>query len=100
MKPTDSSLDDPDYAAFAWARYKKLMRWMAFGSLIATIGCLALLRHIAGPLTIHMYIATAGGVFFSVLLAAALMGLVFLSSGSGHDDAIHDPLADEEDERA
>jgi hypothetical protein len=29
-------------------------------------------------------------VFFSVLLGAALMGLVFLSSGTGHDDHIQD----------
>ena len=34
------------------------------------------------------------GVFASVLLASALMGLVFLSSGSGHDDVIQDPAED------
>jgi hypothetical protein len=27
-------------------------------------------------------------------MAAALMGLVFLSSGSGHDEAIDDPFED------
>jgi hypothetical protein len=27
-----------------------------------------------------------------MMLMAALMGLVFLSSGSGHDEAIDDPL--------
>jgi hypothetical protein len=27
------------------------------------------------------------------MLTAALMGLVFLSSGSGHDEAIEDPFA-------
>jgi len=31
------------------------------------------------------------------MLTAALMGLVFLSSGSGHDEAIDDPFADEAD---
>ena len=31
-----------------------------------------------------------------VLLAAALMGLVFLSSGSGHDETIHDPSEDDQ----
>lgn len=96
METRPSALDDPDYSAFAWARYKKLMWWMALASLVATIFCLLLLDHIAGPLTIHMLIATAGGVFFSVMLAAALMGLVFLSSGSGHDDAIDDPFKEEE----
>jgi deoxyhypusine synthase len=93
MLPPHSSLDDPDYAAFAWTRYKKLMRWMVLASSVTTLGCLMLLRYlVAEPLTIHMYIATAGGVFMSVLLAAALMGLVFLSAGSGHDDAIENPL--------
>ena len=42
-----------------------------------------------------MMLFTALGIFASVLLAAALMGLVFLSAGSGHDDAISDPFSDE-----
>lgn len=35
---------------------------------------------------IHMLIATALGAGLSVLLAAALMTLAFVSSGSGHDE--------------
>jgi hypothetical protein len=92
QKPPPSALDDPEYATFAWGRYKRLMVWMGVASLGAVILCLGLLRYLAGPLSIHMYIATAGGVFFSVMLAAALMGLVFLSSGSGHDASIEDPF--------
>jgi hypothetical protein len=41
-----------------------------------------------------MVIATIAGVGFSVLLAAALMGLVFLSSGSGHDEDAADSSGD------
>ncbi len=37
-------------------------------------------------LHIHMMIATALGAGLSVLLAGALMSLVFLSNSSGHDD--------------
>ena len=48
-------------------------------------------------LTIHMMIATAAGVGLSVMLGAALMGLVFLSSGSGHDEAIEDPFENDPD---
>jgi peptidoglycan/LPS O-acetylase OafA/YrhL len=92
MEPAKSSLDDPDYAAFAWRRYRRLMAWMILASLGATIGCLVFLSKLIGDIPIHMMIATAAGVFVSVLLASALMGLVFLSSGSGHDDAIRDPL--------
>jgi hypothetical protein len=96
METRKSALDDPDYAAFAWSRYKRLMWWMSLASLAATLFCLVLLDHLAGPLTIHMIVATAGGVFFSVMLAAALMGLVFLSAGTGHDDSIEDPFKEDE----
>jgi hypothetical protein len=89
-----NDLDDPAYAAFAWTRYKRLMLWMVVASATATIGGLMLLRAMIGPIPIHMAIATGLGVFFAVLLAAALMGLVFLSAGSGHDDKIHDPFED------
>jgi hypothetical protein len=33
-----------------------------------------------------------------MLLTSALMGLVFLSSGTGHDEAISEPLADGDDD--
>ena len=44
-----------------------------------------------------MIVATAAGVGLSVMLGAALMGLVFLSSGSGHDESIEDPFEDDPD---
>ena len=86
--------DYPDYAAFAWRRYRRLMTWMAAVSLLASAGGLAGLRWMIGPLPIHMAIAAGAGVFVAVLLAAALMGLVFLSSGSGHDEAVRNPHED------
>jgi hypothetical protein len=90
-----NDLNDPKYASLAWRRYKRLMIWMVFVSAIATGGGLLLLRAMIGPIPVHMAIATAIGVFFAVLLAAALMGLVFLSSGSGHDETIDDPFEDQ-----
>ncbi|WP_417622596.1 hypothetical protein [Parasphingorhabdus sp.] len=54
---------------------------------------LAILFYVHGWVSIHMYIATAGGVGFALMLMAALMGLVFLSSGSGHDESIDDPVS-------
>ena len=91
-----SPLDREDTARIAWARYRRLMRGMAIVSLVAVVVALGWLRYVMGDaLTIHMIIATAAGVGLSVLLASALMGLVFLSSGSGHDEAIDDPLADD-----
>lgn len=87
-------LDDPSYAAFAWARFRRIMGWMALASLIVTGGGLWLLDRMIGPMPLQMAIATGLGVFFTVLLAALLMGLVFLSAGSGHDETIADPFDD------
>jgi hypothetical protein len=89
-----SNLDDPKYAAFAWDRYWRLMRWMVLASAIAAVASLYILYRMTGPLPIPMIIATGVGVFASVILAAGLMGLVFLSNGSGHDDSISDPFED------
>lgn len=91
-----SPLDDPDYARFAWARYWRLMRWMAGFSIAVTIAALSVFWWQNGMVSIHFFIATAGAVIFSIMLMAALMGLVFLSSGTGHDEAIVDPLEDKE----
>lgn len=96
MEQIHSQLDDPDYAAFAWGRYKRLMIWMAAASAVAVGLALIFLKYLLGEVPWTMAAFTAGGVFFSVLLAAALMGLVFLSSGSGHDETIVDPMADDE----
>ena len=87
-------LDDPSYAAFAWARFRRIMGWMALASLVVTGGGLWLLDQMIGPMPLQMAIATGLGVFFTVLLAALLMGLVFLSAGSGHDETIADPFDD------
>ena len=93
-----SPLDDRATAQFAWARYKRLMLGMSGVSLAAV--CIALTylyMELGDALSIHMIIATTAGVGLSVLLGAALMGLVFLSSGTGHDESIEDPFEDEVD---
>ena len=91
-------LSDPEYARFAWARYRRLMWWMAIVSAVTTAVALTLLWKVEGPLPWPFLAFTAGGIFFSVLLAAALMGLVFLSSGPGHDETIQD-LSEDDDDR-
>jgi hypothetical protein len=92
-----SPLDDPRYAQFAWARYWRLMRWMFAFTIVMTISVLAIFYWMNGLVSIHFYIATAGAMIASLLLASSLMGLVFLSSGTGHDEAVEDPFADEVD---
>ncbi len=95
--PLPSRLDDPDYSKFAWSRYWRLMRWMAVFTVFITTCVLGLFYYKNGLVSIHFYIATAGAIIFSMLLTCGLMGLVFLSSGSGHDESIEDPFADEAD---
>lgn len=97
MNDRNRDLDDPEYAAFAWGRYWRIMRWMALAALLCIIAGLGLLWWWNGVPSIHMFIAAAAGIGLTVLLGAALMGLVFLSSGTGHDEQIHDPLKDERD---
>ena len=92
-----SRLDDPDYNGFAWARYRRLMRWMFVFTISITAVVLGIFYSQYGMISIHFYIATAGGIFAMLLLATALMGLVFLSSGSGHDESIEDPFEGEAD---
>lgn len=88
MSEHPSGLDDPEYAAFAWARYRRIMAWMALGSLAGGIIAAIALNAIYGPLNLVAILAAIGGIGGSLLMAAALMGLVFLSSGSGHDEAV------------
>ncbi|MGK6321111.1 hypothetical protein [Sphingomonas sp. DT-204] len=88
MEKPSGGLDDPDYAAFAWARYRRLLGWMALVAAMAAGVAVAVLSWWIGPLPIHVAIATALGVGFTILMAAALMGLVFLSSGTGHDEEV------------
>ena len=99
MADPKPDLSNPEYAAYAWGRYRRLMAWMGFASALATVAGLATLWWMQGPLPLLFMAFTAGGIFFSVMLGAALMGLVFLSSGSGHDDQIQDFSEDEDDDQ-
>ncbi len=85
-----SRLSDPVYAAFAWARYRRIMRWVLLASALGIAAAIVYLRSDGSRLSVHVLIAVIAGVGLSVLLAGALMGLVFLSSGTGHDEDVAD----------
>lgn len=51
----------------------------------------------SGPVQIHMLIATALGVGLSVIVAGALMGLIYFSSRSGADDDVGQGDEDDDD---
>lgn len=94
--PRISPLDDPANASFAWARYFRLMRWMGLATLCVIAAAGTYLYESVGFVSIHLYIAVTLGIGLTMMLMAALMGLVFLSSGTGHDEAIEDPLENED----
>ena len=85
-----SPLDDPRISAHAWMRYKRLMKGMAAFTLVVVAVALGGFYWINGLVSVHFFIATALGIGVAMMLTAALMGLVFLSSGTGHDEAVSD----------
>ena len=90
-----SPLDDPTTAAHAWARYRRLMKGMAALTTTVLVVTLGLFYWFTGGTSIHFFIATALGIGFMMMLTAALMGLVFLSSGTGHDESVSDLTDDQ-----
>ncbi len=94
--PAPSPLDDPHSAAFAFARWKRMMKLMG-GITAATVAAILIFLWLTQPdVSIHFFIAVGLGVGASMLLMGALMGLVFLSNGTGHDESVRNSL-DERD---
>jgi magnesium-transporting ATPase (P-type) len=85
-----SPLDDPESAAFAWARWKRMMGLMGALTAVTVVAVLVYLWATVTEMSIHFYIATGLGVGLSMLLMSALMGLVFMSNGTGHDESVSD----------
>lgn len=88
-----SPLDDPETARFAWRRFRRLMLGMGLVTLVAVTATLAAFHRELGTASIHLYIATGLGLALAMMLTAALMGLTFLSNGTGHDAAIDEDQA-------
>ena len=90
-----SPLDDPGNAVHAWTRYKRLMKWMGSFTAAVVAVTLGLFSWLGGDVPVHFFIATALGIGLMMMLTAALMGLVFLSSGTGHDESVSDLTEDQ-----
>lgn len=79
-------------------RFVRVMRVAAaFSIVIAGIAVLLVARG-QSELHIHMLIATALGIGLSVLLASALMSLIFLSHRSGHGADAGAPHSESDDQ--
>lgn len=83
-----SPLEDAPTAAFAWKRWRRMMALMAAVTGLTVGAAFAWFATGDEPVSIHFYIATALGIGVMMLLTGALMGLAFLSNGTGHDDAV------------
>lgn len=86
--PAYPGLGDAAQARFAWARFRTMMAWMTLAAAIAVAAALMGLAHAYGPLHWVTMLGVIGGVGGSVMMAGALMGLAFLSSGTGHDEDV------------
>lgn len=86
--PRKSPLEDNGTAAFAWVRWRRMMALMAAATALTVGAAFAWFAAGDEPVSVHFYIATALGIGVMMLLTGALMGLVFLSNGTGHDDAV------------
>ena len=87
-----SPLDDPENAAYAWARYRQIMKMLMAVTMVTVLIAIGLLYAYNGMISVHFYIAVALGISFTMLLGGGLMGLVFLSNGTGHDDSVDNRL--------
>jgi hypothetical protein len=90
MNQPRNRLSDPVAAAHAWARFRWIMRWVIATAILAVAAALTYLWAEGSPMTVAVVIATSAGVSLSVMLGGGLMGLIFLSSGSGHDQDVAD----------
>ncbi|MXP28044.1 hypothetical protein GRI58_04310 [Porphyrobacter algicida] len=86
--PSKSPLDDPETAAYAWRRFRRLMLLVAATTAVTIAVALLWLHSLTEPVSIHYYIAAALGIGITMMMGGALMGLMFLSSGTGHDDSV------------
>jgi hypothetical protein len=92
-----SPLDDPATAAHAWARFRRFFKGWSLFTLAVVIAVLGWLIASRGVESVHLYLAMAIGVGLTMELGGALMALAFLSSGTGHDEAVRDFTPDNQD---
>lgn len=82
--------DQPVTAAPAWARFRRIFiawSWFTFAVVALILTWFVVTK---GFESIHFYLAMAVGVGLTMELGGALMGLMFLSSAAGHDEAVRD----------
>ena len=87
-----SPLDDPANAAHAWARYRRIMKLLLAATVLVVAIAVGVLFAFNGAISVHFYIAVALGISLTMLLGGGLMGLMFLSNGTGHDESVDNQM--------
>jgi hypothetical protein len=67
-------------------RYHQMFRLVGLIALASAMVAVGALYLTLGEFQLHASIAMAIGIGLSVLLGGVLMGLIFVSNASGHDD--------------
>jgi len=78
-----------------WARFRRFMLRLAIGTFLIIVLIVGAMWRLSGPMPIHFVIAISLGMFAMVMLTAVLMGLVFVSSSTEHDDDVIDPTGEQ-----
>ncbi len=89
-------IDDPALAqiawTFAWSRFRRLMRLLlAVTVAVVTLAGVLLYRH-GGRIPVHSVIAAALGIALVMLLASAVMGLVFVRKMAARPTSESSPI--------
>lgn len=94
MSPAPSGLDDPRHRAHAVRRFYRILRAIAALGLACALAVVAFLWWWnEGPLPYVFIALIIAGVWLTILMAGLLMGLMFLSSGTGHDERVEDRVS-------
>jgi uncharacterized membrane protein len=88
-------LTDRHHASHAWKRFRRILWAMAAAAMAISLAVVAFLWWSSGPLPWVFIGLTIFGVWATIMMAAALMGLMFLSSGTGHDHQVEDRISKE-----
>lgn len=86
-------LDDRYHAAHAWTRFKRMLRAMGAAAMAVALISVAYIWRSNGSLPWVFVILTVAGIWATIMMAAGLMGLMFLSSGTGHDHQVEDRIS-------
>jgi len=82
----------------ARSEFWRMMRWIVAIAIVAVIAAIAYLG-MTGELTANLVIATALGVFFTVVVGCGLLAVSFLSAKGGHDEAVSDATRSERERK-